>query len=132
MQTSRRLWWGLAALLFVSFGVLLWMGREIYRQAPPVPQQVQTESGRVLFTREDFDTGRVVWQSIGGMQLGSVWGHGALVAPDWSADWMHREGEALADHFARQEHDAAFVELTQAQQEAVRTQRPARAARQHV
>jgi nitric oxide reductase subunit B len=31
---------------------------------------------------------------LGGQQLGSIWGHGALVAPDWSADWLHRETEA--------------------------------------
>ena len=34
MSTTRRLWLGLAALLIVGFGTLLWMGGEIYRQAP--------------------------------------------------------------------------------------------------
>jgi nitric oxide reductase subunit B len=27
--------------------------------------------------------------------VGSVWGHGAYQAPDWSADWLHREAVAL-------------------------------------
>jgi nitric oxide reductase subunit B len=26
--------------------------------------------------------------------VGSVWGHGAYVGPDWSADWLHREAPA--------------------------------------
>ena len=39
MQTTKRLWLGLGALLVTSFGLLLWMGREIYHQAPPVPPQ---------------------------------------------------------------------------------------------
>ncbi|HMA12628.1 MAG TPA: cbb3-type cytochrome c oxidase subunit I, partial [Steroidobacteraceae bacterium] len=102
MSTTRRLWIGLACLLLAAFGVLLWMGRDIYHQAPPIPERVETASGRVVFSRDDIETGRVVWQSIGGMQLGSIWGHGALVAPDWSADWMHREGEALLGQLARQ------------------------------
>ena len=86
MNTTKRLWTGLGALLVISFGVLLWMGRELYQQAPPIPERVESVSGELIFTRSDIETGRVVWQSIGGMQLGSIWGHGALVAPDWSAD----------------------------------------------
>lgn len=91
MFTTRRLWLGLAALLIVGFGTLLWMGGEIYRQAPPMPQVVVTQDGIVVYTRADIERGRQVWQSIGGQQLGSIWGHGALVAPDWTADWLHRE-----------------------------------------
>jgi nitric oxide reductase subunit B len=91
MSTTRRLWLGLGALLLVSFAVLLYMGGEIYRNAPPMPALVVSASGETVFTREDVETGRQVWQSFGGQQLGSIWGHGALVAPDWSADWLHRE-----------------------------------------
>jgi nitric oxide reductase subunit B len=28
---------------------------------------------------------------MGGMQVGSIWGHGSYVAPDWTADYLHRE-----------------------------------------
>ena len=38
---------------------------------------------------------------MGGMQLGSIWGHGGYVAPDWSADWLHREAIAVLDLWAR-------------------------------
>ncbi|MGC4028784.1 MAG: nitric-oxide reductase large subunit [Steroidobacteraceae bacterium] len=120
MQTTRRLWWGLGALLVASFGVMLWLGREIYHQAPPVPEQVVTTSGRVVYTHADFDAGRQVWQGMGGMQLGSIWGHGALVAPDWSADWMHREGELLVAQLARRDHGAAPADLDAATLEALR------------
>ncbi len=120
MQTTKRLWLGLGLLLVLSFSVLLWMGREIYHEAPPLPQQVVTESGKVIYTRADFEAGRVVWQSIGGMQLGSVWGHGALVAPDWSADWMHREGEALLTLHAQRE-GGAFDQLDAERQDALRS-----------
>ena len=94
MDQTRKLWLGLIALLLASFSVLLWMGGEIHKAAPPMPERVATADGTVLYTRADIETGRQVWQSIGGQQLGSIWGHGALVAPDWSADWLHRETEA--------------------------------------
>ena len=103
MSTTKRLWLALGGLLGVTFAVLLWMGREIYQQAPPIPEQVVTTSGQTLYTRADIESGRQVWQSIGGMQLGSIWGHGALIAPDWSADWLHRESEELLGLWARAE-----------------------------
>ncbi|MFV0491219.1 MAG: hypothetical protein ACK5M4_05335 [Pseudorhodobacter sp.] len=90
-----KLWAILAAGMLVSFGVLLFMGGEIYQKAPPVPETIVSASGETLFTRKDILTGQNVWQSIGGMQQGSIWGHGGYLAPDWSADWLHREAEAL-------------------------------------
>ncbi|MBU8975775.1 nitric-oxide reductase large subunit [Lysobacter sp. MMG2] len=103
MTSTRKLWAGLAVLLIASFAVLLWVGSEIHRQAPPMPERVVGPTGEVVFTRQDIQTGRQVWQSIGGQQLGSIWGHGGYVAPDWSADWLHREAEALLDGWARRE-----------------------------
>lgn len=111
MSTTRRLWYGLAALLIVGFGTLLWMGGEVYRRAPPMPEAVVARDGRVVFARDDIERGRQVWQSIGGQQLGSIWGHGALVAPDWSADALHREAMAWLDLRARAAHGTAYAEL---------------------
>src|SRR5688572_24528439 len=101
MSNTRKLWLGLAALLIASFAVLLWAGGEIFRAAPPVPEQVVAEDGTVVYTRADIERGRQVWQSMGGMQLGSIWGHGGYVAPDWSADWLHREAVGMLDLWAR-------------------------------
>src|SRR5262245_39915777 len=86
MNSNRKLWIGLGVLLAVSFGVLLWVGTEIHRVMPPIPAKVVSDRGEVIYTRADIETGRQVWQSIGGHQLGSIWGHGSYVAPDWSAD----------------------------------------------
>src|SRR5690606_19105875 len=120
MSTTRRLWIALGLLLGATFAVLLWMGREIHRSAPPLPERIVSASGQVLFTRADLEAGRQVWQSFGGQQLGSIWGHGALVAPDWSADWLHRESTTLLDLWARQEHAALFADLDEARQEGLK------------
>ena len=122
MDTTRKLWIGLAALLIAGFGVLLWMGGEIHRQAPPMPEQVVSTDGSVLYTRADIERGRQVWQSVGGQQLGSVWGHGALVAPDWSADWLHREAVAMLELHARAEHGVGFDMLDTSKQAAVKAE----------
>ena len=75
-----------------------------------------TRSGKSLYTRADIERGRQVWQSMGGMQLGSIWGHGGYVAPDWSADWLHREAAALLDVSARA--DGAWLRRTAGRQQA--------------
>ncbi len=97
MSTTKKLWLGLAALLIASFSVMLWLGADLHQTAPPIPNRVVAANGQVIYTRADIDRGRQVWQSMGGQQLGSIWGHGALIAPDWSADWLHREAEAMAE-----------------------------------
>ncbi|MEG3144724.1 nitric-oxide reductase large subunit [Sphingomonas sp. RT2P30] len=91
----KRLWIILSVGMVVMFGILLLLGQQIYQQAPPIPEAVKSQSGETLFTRADIETGQNVWQSIGGMEQGSIWGHGSYLAPDWSADWLHREAEAL-------------------------------------
>ena len=111
MNNTSRLWKVLGALLVVSFGILLFMGREIYLAAPPMPTAVKTVTGQTLFTQADIETGRQVWQSIGGHQLGSIWGHGSYVAPDWSADWLHREATAVLDTWAQRETGKRYSEL---------------------
>ena len=116
MDTTRRLWLGLAVLLVASFSVLLWMGRDMHQQAPPLPGRVVTQTGHVVYTRDDMERGRQVWQSIGGQQLGSIWGHGALVAPDWSADWLHREAMAMLDLAARDATGERYDRLPQREQ----------------
>jgi hypothetical protein len=45
----------------------------------------------------------------GGQQLGSVWGHGSYLAPDWSADWLHREAIALREIWAQRDFGAAYA-----------------------
>ena len=57
--------------------------------------------GDLLFSGADVLRGQDVWRSIGGQELGSVWGHGAYTAPDWTADWVHREAVWLLDHWAQ-------------------------------
>src|SRR6185436_1985360 len=116
MKSNRRLWVGLGVLLLISFSVLLWVGTEIHRVMPPIAAKVVSERGEVLYTRADIEKGRVVWQSIGGQQLGSIWGHGSYVAPDWTADWLHREATAWLDIESRREYAVPYSGLGEDQQ----------------
>ena len=111
MQAYRKLWFILIAILAVTFSLLGYYGTEIYRQAPPIPAQVVNADGKALFTRDDILDGQTAWQSVGGMQLGSIWGHGAYQAPDWTADWLHRELTAWLALAAQETHGQPYAAL---------------------
>src|SRR5688500_20278564 len=87
----RRLWIIFGASMLIMFGALLFFGVQIYHAKPPILSAVRTASGQVLYTSQDILRGQSVWQSIGGMQQGSILGHGRYVAPDWSDDLLHYE-----------------------------------------
>ncbi|AFJ45758.1 conserved membrane protein [Shimwellia blattae DSM 4481 = NBRC 105725] len=116
MHYSRRLWLTLLVTCLLSFGVLLWLGGEIYQQAPPIPERVVTPDGTTVYTGEQIQNGQQAWFAAGGQQLGSVWGHGSYVAPDWSADWLHREALALRNIIAQDHFHATYDALSNEQQ----------------
>ncbi len=120
MGSSRKVWIAFWSVVVLSFAVLGYYGRQIYVEAPPIPERVVTSAGDLVFTGDDIRKGQQVWQSIGGQELGSVWGHGAYVAPDWSADWLHREMVAMLDLMAHDAHGRAYESLPPPEQAALR------------
>ena len=85
-RSSHRLWRWLALIFVLSFGALGYLGFQIYLSAPPIPKAVVSADGDTLFTGEQIQLGQQAWLAAGGQQLGTVWGHGSYVAPDWSAN----------------------------------------------
>src|SRR5215510_7087503 len=107
-------------IFVLSFAVLGWIGSEIFRQKPPIPREVGTTDGRILITDGEVSDGQNVWQAMGGMQVGSIWGHGSYVAPDWSADYLHRESLFILDHWAQTEFGKGYSALASEQQAMLR------------
>ncbi|GAA3956098.1 nitric-oxide reductase large subunit [Chitinophaga oryziterrae] len=99
-MTPRKLWISLAIVMIASFAVLLFYGNDIYHNLPPIPEKVVSDKGEVLFTGQDIKDGQNVWQSIGGQTVGSIWGHGSYIAPDWTADYLHREANIMLSELA--------------------------------
>ena len=111
-----------AVSMVVMFGILLLVGGRAFQEAPPMPQAVVAvdgASGTVIFTEDDIHAGRDVWRRLGGMELGSVWGHGSYLAPDWTADVLHREAVAMLDAdgnfetLSKPEQAARIADLTE-------------------
>ena len=86
-----------------TFLVLGFFGREVYRQAPPIPERVVTRRRATLL----IDAGRHPRRPAGlavSRAASSSARSGATAPtrrPDWSADWLHREALALLDVLGR-------------------------------
>src|SRR5579872_876140 len=116
----KKLWIALGFVLVISFAVLGGVGYKVLKSAPPIPSHVVTTDGRLLFDGTTIQDGQGAWQSIGGQEVGTIWGHGSYVAPDWTADWLHRECVFILDRWAAQSGAANYNALNVEQQAALR------------
>jgi nitric oxide reductase subunit B len=112
----KRLWIAFVLVMLVSFTILGWIGTRIYQDMPPIPAQVVTTTGNVVIEPGQIEAGQNVWQSLGGMELGSVWGHGSYVAPDWTADWLHREAVFILDQWSHADFGTEYSSLDEEKQ----------------
>ncbi|GJM25620.1 MAG: nitric-oxide reductase large subunit [Phycisphaerae bacterium] len=112
----KKLWLYFALVMFLSFLVLGWIGTRIYQEVPPIPDRVVTTDDSVLIEDGGITAGQNVWQALGGMEVGSIWGHGSYVAPDWTADWLHREAVFILNHWANAEFGSEFEKLGEEKQ----------------
>ena len=112
----KKYWIAFTVVIVVSFAVLSWIGVRIYQQKPPIPEKVITKSGELVYSKSDIQEGQNIWQAMGGMEVGSVWGHGSYVAPDWTADWLHKEAVYVLNSWANTEFGSDFEKLNQEDQ----------------
>ena len=101
--------WIQAVALVMLFGFFI-MGLLAYRtytDEPPIPAQVVDANGKVLFTGQDITAGQEIFLKNGLMEYGSIFGHGAYLGPDFTADYLHRAAEMAVDYYGGTSSDAA-------------------------
>lgn len=104
----------------------------IKKEKPPIPDLIISQDGGTVITSKNILDGQNYYFSRGGHHIGTIWGHGSYLAPDWSADYLHRLGLYLAarhygldqekaKNFTQQDFDN-LDEVKKAQIEALVTQ----------
>jgi len=106
-------WWRRSVLLVFAGGMigLIFMSVQAYRYAPPIPQKVVDTDGKTIFTGQEIEAGQQVFLKYGLMQNGSIWGHGAYLGPDFSAQYLHHLALEAGQAIARQEFGADLAAL---------------------
>ena len=122
-QTADNLspWWRRSALITMVFGfaVLILLTTKVYTDAPPIPERVVTTSGVVVYTGQDVTAGQLVFLKYALMDNGSIWGHGALLGPDFSADYLHTLAVHNASSMAWQQNIGTIETLPAANRAAI-------------
>ncbi|MHB9106172.1 MAG: nitric-oxide reductase large subunit [Armatimonadota bacterium] len=96
-------WLQVAILTFlVGFLILGLLARMIYTEHPPIPRRVVSQNGTELFTSADVMAGQHLFQRRGLMQLGTLFGHGAYLGPDFTAQYLHQAALSAADFYQGQ------------------------------
>ncbi|HET9595574.1 MAG TPA: nitric-oxide reductase large subunit [Anaeromyxobacteraceae bacterium] len=117
---TRRYWAALLIVMAGGFAIIGLYEPRIRAAMPPIPERVVTAAGSTVVDGAGIRRGQEVWQSIGGQEVGTVWGHGSYVAPDWSADWLHREAVFVLDAWAKREGSSSYAQLSPERQAALR------------
>ena len=122
--TSISPWWRHSAILVMigGFSVLSFVTVLTYTNAPPIPDQVTDGTGTVVFTGADIQKGQEVFLKYGLMEHGSLWGHGAYLGPDYSAEYLHRLSEVTRDTIATEKYGKLFAQLSPDEQSAASAQ----------
>ncbi|HEY3297513.1 MAG TPA: nitric-oxide reductase large subunit, partial [Armatimonadota bacterium] len=110
MVISTR-WLQLSILTFIfGFGVLGFLARVIYSEHPPIPDRVVREDGTVLFTGKDIMEGQHLFQKYGLMEYGTIFGHGAYLGPDFTAQYLHQSAIAAMEYYGRDGKTSADIQ----------------------
>ena len=61
-----------------------------YSADPPIAERAVDPEGNTVYTGDDVSEGQTIFLSNGLMQYGSIFGHGAYLGPDYTADYLRR------------------------------------------
>src|SRR5574337_139212 len=100
-------WWrySLAITMICGLAVLIWLAVRTYQFAPPIPDSVIGPGGITIMTADDIRAGQEVFLKYGLMENGSVWGHGAYLGPDFSAEYLHALAVAAGPALKQNHYD---------------------------
>jgi nitric oxide reductase subunit B len=99
MLISKGWLQAVALVMLFGFFVMGLLAYYTYTDEPPIPAQVVDANGRVLFTGKDIIAGQEIFLKNGLMEYGSIFGHGAWLGPDYTADYLHRAAELTTDFY---------------------------------
>ena len=103
-----RGWVQAAGLVFLfGFFVLGLLAYRTYQAEPPVPVRVVDPDGREVYTGADVQRGQELFLRYGLMQYGSIFGHGAYLGPDFTADYLRRSALLVRDSYGGAGSDVA-------------------------
>lgn len=107
-------WWlrSVVVVMILGFSVLIILTYKVHTDAPPIPEHVVDPQGHSVFTKKNIMDGQSVFLKYGLMNNGSIWGHGAYIGPDFSAQYLHNLAVSMSNYIAEKNYKMPFNKLT--------------------
>jgi nitric oxide reductase subunit B len=103
-----KTWLQVAALVvLVGFFVLGLLAYRTYQSDPPIPNRAVDPRGATVYTEDDVREGQKVFLHRGLMEYGSIFGHGAYLGPDFTADYLRRSSDSVRRQLGGDRSDSA-------------------------
>ena len=105
---------GVALVFIFGFFVMGVLAYRTYTASMPLPQEVVSQEGEVVFTGEEITNGQNIFLTRGLQQYGSIVGHGAYLGPDYTAEYLRLSSEHILERLEQagvQDPQAATAEM---------------------
>ncbi len=111
-MTRKGLYAGFWIMAIFMVTALIYFTAYMHKEVPPIPKEVKSETGEVLYTYDDVVQGKAYFQEYGLMDWGTFLGMGAYLGPDLTTEHLHLRAEFLYDYYANEKFGKKAKELS--------------------
>jgi len=105
----------------ICFSVLIFISAKSYQDAPPIPVKIVDEKGNTVITGDEILKGQEVFLKYGLHENGTIWGHGAYLGPDFSAEYLHNLYNDAVELLSKADYNKKFSELNDDEREKIKS-----------
>src|SRR5690554_4720070 len=120
LMSRKGLYTAFWIIALVMVTMLIRYTATLQKEVPPIPQEVKSESGEVLYTYDDIIKGKEYFQEFDLTDWGTLLGMGAYMGPDFSTDFLHYRAEYLYDYYGQEIYGKLNAELSDIERGAVK------------
>ncbi len=119
-MSRKGLYTGFWIIAIFMVTILIYFTATLQKEVPPIPKEVKSTSGEVLYTYDDVVEGKGYFQEFDLMDWGTLLGMGAYMGPDFTTDFFHHRAEYLYDYYGRTMYGKSGDKLSDIERGAVK------------
>ena len=119
-MTKKGLYTGFWIIAIFMVSALIYFTATLQKEVPPIPKEVKSVTGEVLYTYDDVVEGKGYFQEFDLMDWGTMLGMGAYMGPDFTTEFFHQRAEYLYDYYGQQMYGKKKAGLTAEEKGAVK------------
>ena len=119
-MTKKGLYTGFWIIAIFMVTILIYYTANLHKEVPPIPKEVRSASGELLYTYDDVVEGKGYFQEFDLTDWGTLLGMGAYMGPDFSTTFYHHRVEDLYDHYGMQMYGKKMDQLSDIEKGAVK------------